>query len=249
MNLERYRELLDRLLDGELSAADTEELNAILRAHPELRQQARAELALWDGFAQRVAPERSGEAFVEAWKTRADTEEAAEALTPPVRSRAAAPEMVGLLRISFWRRWWRPVPIAIGVFAVSFLAMGSWWAQQYLWQGRTSPDDLAALAGGNQVVTVTGEGVCVACVLLEGRRAGPALRLKKGAVTKIVYIRFNGFMKDFHAYFGGGRTVRATGVLTESRGRLVLTAQFLKVGREVLRAKPEVKPEVKPAVK
>ena len=242
MNLERYRELVDQLLDGELSAADAKELGAIWRAHPELRQEARAELALWDGWAQRVSPERSGEAFVEAWKTRAETEEEADAFTPPVRSPERSADAARLFQVSFWRRWWRPLPLAIGVFAVSFLAMGSWWAQQYLSRARTSPDDLAALAGGNKVVTVTGEGVCVACVLLESRRPGPALRLKKGAVTKIVYVRFNGFPANFHDYFGGGKTVRATGVLNESRGRLVLTAQTLEVGGKVLRAKPEVKP-------
>jgi hypothetical protein len=245
VNLERYRQLLDQLLDDELSPADAKELSAILRAHPELRKEVRTQLALWDGWAQRVAPERAGEAFVESWKTRADAEEELGAFTPPVRPREFFPLATALLQVPFWKRWLRPLPIAIGVCAVSFLAMGSWWAQQYLAQPRTSPDALAVLAtGNNQIVTVAGEGVCVSCVLQESKRPGPALRLKKGEITKIVYVRFNGFTANFHDYFSGGKTVRATGVLNENRGRLVLTAQTLEVDGKVLRAKPEVKPQI-----
>ena len=46
MNSQRYQELLGRLLEGELSGAEAEELAAGLRARPELRRDLRSHVVL-----------------------------------------------------------------------------------------------------------------------------------------------------------------------------------------------------------
>jgi hypothetical protein len=78
VNPERYQELLSDLFDGELSDAAARELVGGLKARPELLQDLRRHLVLWEMWSQHQAPERSAEAFLAAWRTRlrAETEEA-----------------------------------------------------------------------------------------------------------------------------------------------------------------------------
>ena len=92
MNSQRYQELLGRLLEGELSDAEAEELAAGLKERPEMRRDLRSHLVLWELWSQQHTPERSSEAFLNAWKTRLRVErEDADAFAEAIRTRIGAP--------------------------------------------------------------------------------------------------------------------------------------------------------------
>jgi hypothetical protein len=92
MNSQRYQELLGRLLEGELSDAESEELAAGLKERPEMRRDLRSHLVLWELWSQQHTPERSSEAFLNAWKTRLRVErEDADAFAEAIRTRIGVP--------------------------------------------------------------------------------------------------------------------------------------------------------------
>src|SRR5688572_31527643 len=106
MNAPRYQELLERLLEGELSGAEAEELADGLREWPELRRDLRSHLVLWELWSQQHTPERSSDAFLNAWKTRLRVErEDADAFAEATRSLIDAPDLrtgaIGLFVRSF----------------------------------------------------------------------------------------------------------------------------------------------------
>ncbi|MBI4658869.1 MAG: FecR domain-containing protein [Verrucomicrobia bacterium] len=88
----RYQELLARLLDQELSAAEADELAATLRTNPQRAADIRQHLALWDLYSQDHAAERSAHAFELAWRTRLAAEaDAADFVAQTTRQFANAP--------------------------------------------------------------------------------------------------------------------------------------------------------------
>ena len=92
MNSQRYQELLGRLLEGELSDAEAGELAAGLKEQPELQRELRSHLVLWELWSQQHTPERSADAFLNAWKTRLRVEsEDADAFAEAMRLRIGAP--------------------------------------------------------------------------------------------------------------------------------------------------------------
>src|SRR5688572_25411082 len=93
MNSQRYQELLGRLLEGELSDAEAEELAAGLKDRPEMQRDLRSHLVLWKFWSQQHTPERSSDTFLNAWKTRLRVErEDADAFAAATRSRIDAPD-------------------------------------------------------------------------------------------------------------------------------------------------------------
>jgi hypothetical protein len=230
MTRERYQELLERLLDSELSPAEATELAQGLRAHPALLNDLRQHLTLWEAWAQHVAQERSAESFVAAWKTRVNAEAGAEQFSQSVMEeiRASATEFKS--RVAFWKRW-RPVHLAFAILALAFLAVAGWWASQLITQpALPPPPELPALpAETNQPVTIVGQGACVWCVLHQGPPQRPALRVRQGGVIRIIYLEFPGYRRAMHPFFVKGATVTATGVLKEERNRLVLKTQSIEV--------------------
>src|SRR5262245_64312450 len=94
MNSPRYQELLGRLLEGELSVAEAEELAAELRERSELQRDLRSHLVLWELWSQQHTPERSSDAFLNGWKTRLRVEgEDAEAFAEAMRTRIGEPPL------------------------------------------------------------------------------------------------------------------------------------------------------------
>ena len=229
MNRERYQQLLEHLLDEDLSPADADELLADLRGHPELQRDLRRQLILWDVWSQRTARERSADAFVEAWKTRLRAEAGSEQFSQSVLERISAPIATFKYRVSFWKRW-RPVQIAFAVFALTFLAVAGWWAQEQISRAKISRENAGFLAqiGTNQVVTVSGEGVCIWCVLHETNHPGPAIRIKQDGAIRIVYLDFPGYSQALHRFFAGGTMVKAKGILRDNQGRLELQTQSIE---------------------
>ena len=90
MNQARYKELLGRLLDDQLSATEANELAVGLEADDRLREDLRHHLVLWELWSQQQAPERSSTAFIAAWQTRLRAEaEGADVFAGAVRARLA----------------------------------------------------------------------------------------------------------------------------------------------------------------
>jgi hypothetical protein len=233
---ERYEELLERLLDNELPPAEATEFAEGLREQPELARDLRQHLVLWESWSQHVAAERSAEAFAAGWQTRVRAEAGAEEFSQSVLARIRAPGVIARGRLSFWKRWLRPQPVAVALLAVAFCALASWWSLDRVTQARQSRENAAFLAevGTNQIVTITGEGVCAWCVLREGPPQRPAIRIQQpGARAKTVYLQFRGYSPALHHFFIGGTTVHAKGLLREVSGRLIFRTQSLEVnGRE-----------------
>jgi hypothetical protein len=230
VNRERYQQLVECLLDEELSPADADELLAGLRKYPEFQRDLRQQLMLWDVWSQRTDPQRSVEAFVEAWKTRVRAEAGSEQFSQSVLARVSAPAAALTWRMSFWKRW-RPVQIAFALFALTFLAAAGWWAQQQFWNPKTPPSETfqSSKPAAGKFVTISGEGVCACCVLHETSYPGPAIRLQKGGKTIIVYLKFKGYSQALHQYFAGGTTVKAKGILNKNGGQLSLETQSIEV--------------------
>jgi hypothetical protein len=229
MTRERYQELLERLLDSELSPADATELVQGLRAHPALLNDLRQHLTLWDAWAQHVAPERSAVSFVAAWKTRVNAEAGAEQFSQSVMEQIRTSATEFKSRLAFWKCW-RPAHVAFAILALAFLAAAGWWVSHLITQPLPPPPELPMLpAETNQTVTIVGQGACVWCVLHQGPPQRPALRFQQGGVIRIIYLEFPGYSRAMHPFFVKGATVTATGVLKEGRNRLVLKTQCIEV--------------------
>jgi hypothetical protein len=230
MNQERYEQLLAVLLDEELPPAAAAQLLAGLCKYPQLQRELRQQLILWEAWSQQVAQERSADSFVEAWKTRALTAGESEAFSQSVMEKIGAPLEAFRHRIAFWKRW-RPLQIAFAVFALAFLAMAGWWTQQQLTKGEPVPAVVQLPAPGpDGTVTVTGEGVCIWCVLHEANHPGPAIRVRQGGSTRIVHLDFPGYSYALHHFFEGGTTVTAKGILREENGQTILATRSIQVG-------------------
>lgn len=70
MNRERFEELLDDLLERELTPDEAGELAQAVRTDPAWRGELRRHLVLWELWSQQQTPERSADAFVAACRTR-----------------------------------------------------------------------------------------------------------------------------------------------------------------------------------
>ena len=87
MNPERYEDLLSRLLEGEMTAPEAEELARALAESPALGRNLQQHLVLWEMWSHAQSPERSAEAFVRGLKTRLQAEgEGADAFAAAVRT-------------------------------------------------------------------------------------------------------------------------------------------------------------------
>ena len=132
MNSPRYEELLGRMLEGDLSGREAEEFAAELRANPARLRDLRRHLVLWEIWSQHQAPERSSEAFVNAWKTRLRAEtEGADVFPDSVRAQIEARQPPPGV-IEFFRRFIaarRPVRMAWAAsLLIAGLALVVWFA-------------------------------------------------------------------------------------------------------------------------
>lgn len=230
MSQERYEQLLAILLDEELPPGAAAQLQAGLCKYPQLQRDLRRQLLLWELWSQHAAEERSADSFVEAWKTRARTAGDSERFLKSVTERVGAPLSEWKYRVAFWKRW-RPLQVAFAILAVAAVAMAGWWTQQQLFKSQPAAPAVIELPspGPDGMVTITGEGVCIWCVLHETNHPGPAIRLRQGNATRIIYLDFPAFKNELHQYFAGGGSVTASGILTETNGRMVLETQHIEV--------------------
>jgi hypothetical protein len=214
MNSARYEELLGRLLEGELSEPEAEEMAGGLDERETLREDLWRHLALWELWSQQQAPERSPDAFVRAWKMRlrAETEDAdlfPGAVRAQLEARQPRPGIVGFLRQLLAAC--RPARMA---WAVSLTAAG---LALTLW--------FAAPRSAHAVTTFKGEAVCPACVLHESQEHAPALRVIAGSDTNVWYLDRNPAVAGLQDYFcGGPAPITVVGKTRMAGGRRLLRA-------------------------
>jgi hypothetical protein len=208
-------------LEIELSGAEAEELAAGLRARPEFRRDLRSHLVLWELWSQQHLPERSSEAFFNAWKTRLRVEgEDAEAFAETMRTRIGAPHLrtgaieslvrflLGAIRRPKGMAWAASVLIVISA--------------SILW--------LAGTRSAQAVTVLKGEAVCTACVLHETQEHAPALRVIAGPSTNIYYLDRSPAIAVLQGYFCGGPTAAtAEGKARTEEGRRLFQAATVTI--------------------
>ena len=220
MNSPRYQELLERLLEGELSGAEAEELAAGLRERPELRRDLRSHLVLWDLWSQQHTPERSSDAFLNAWKTRLRVErEGADAFPETIRTRLGAPLRTGT--IEFFVRFFlgairRPKGMAWAASVLIAISAAVLW--------------FAEARSAQSVIVLKGEAVCTACVLHESQEHAPALRVIAGRSTNIYYLDPSPALASLQGYFCSGPTAAtAEGKARTKEGRRLFQATTVTI--------------------
>jgi hypothetical protein len=221
MNSQRYQELLGHLLEGELSDAEAEELAAGLKARPELRRDLRSHLMLWELWSQQHTPERSSDAFLNAWKTRLRVEkEDGDAFAETMRARIGAPH---------------PRTGAIELFA-RFLAgairrpKGMAWAASLLIAISAALLWFARARSAQAVTVLKGEAVCTACVLHETQDHAPALRVVVGPSTNTYYLDRTPAVAPLQGYFCSGPTAAtAEGKARTQEGRRLFQAETITI--------------------
>ena len=229
----RYAELVERLLDGALSAAEADELAALVRGRPELRRDLRHHLQMWELWSQEHATERTPEAFCAAVRTRLRAEREGEGFLALLKLRLAqdAESTAGSARAAAaWERFisvWRGRFARVASMAAALLAMvGLFWL---------------AASRPAQAMTLRGEAVCPACVLHEGLEHLPAIRVGHGDAARLYYLKLNAAVAGLQERFCGGPTpVEATGRERPSKGRREFEADTIKLPAA---ERPSSKPE------
>ncbi|MBE2216163.1 MAG: hypothetical protein IAE82_19975 [Opitutaceae bacterium] len=208
----RYDELVAALHEGELAAAEADELAALVRAQPELRRDLRRQLVLWELWSQQQAPERTAESFLAACRTRlrAESEDDSATFLSGLHRRLTGAERAP----SRGRRWWRG-PLAwtwAAPLAAALVAMIAWFALP-----RTA-----------QATTLRGEAICTACMLHETHEHHPVLRIQDGGTTRLCYLESDHpLYREIGNYCSAPIPIDATGGLRTENGRLILAVQAL----------------------
>ena len=182
MNFGRFEDLLGKLLDGELTLGEGDELAAILRGDPDRMREVRHHLVLWELWVQQQAPERSAEAFVAACRTRVRAEGESGSFVARLGERMArAATGRGEVRprwatfVRGWRTLCRPPGLAWAAAACAVVAVFGWFALPHTVLATTT--------------TIHGDAVCTACFLHETHDHAPAIRVHEGGTTRIYYVQ------------------------------------------------------------
>lgn len=236
MNPERYEDLLSRLLEGELTAPEAEELARAMAESPALRRNLQQHLVLWEMWSHAQSAERSADAFVRGLKTRLQAEgEGADAFAAAVRtelesdgfrqdqelaesqaillgpSRQFTDTIRTKLR-SLWAMAYRPGAIVWAASLAALAIIGVVW--------------LASPHSAQAITTIKGEVVCTACVLHEGHEHWPALRVVTGNGTSIYYLDHDPIASGIQAH-GTSKPLVARGhVRTEGKRHLFRVVQI-----------------------
>lgn len=230
MNPERYEDLLSRLLEGEITAPEAEDLARAVAESPALRRNLQQHLVLWEVWSHAQSPERSAEAFVRGMKTRLRAEgEGADAFVAAVRTdlescrlpqdpefeesqailsrpRGVLTDAVRTRLRSLWALAHRPAGMVWAASLTLLAIIGVVW--------------LASPRSAQAMTTIKGEVVCTACVLHEGHEHWPALRVVTADGTSIYYLEHNPVAAGIQAH-GTPKPLVASGyVRTEGEHHL-----------------------------
>jgi len=214
-DLSPYDALVAALHEGDLTAAQADELAALVRTRPELRRDLRRQLALWELWAQEQAPERTAESFLAACRTRlrAESDDGSARFLEALHRRQADAARTG----PTGRRWLRG-PLAFAWAAPLAAAL----VALIVWLG---------LPRAVQATTLHGEAVCAACTLHEPHAAHehqPVLRIREGGTERLCYLESERpLYPEIGDYCERPVPIDATGGLRTEKGRLILAVQAL----------------------
>jgi hypothetical protein len=215
----RYEYLSNLALDGELTDADASELAQALAEDTGRKEDFRRLLLLWETWSQNVAPERSAEAFVAAWKTRQSAEIDPETFTAAVEDKLAdkQPSLISqaatsLISLLAWLR--RPASLACTAVFVVVLAISLWFATSQT---------------ANAKVSIEGEAVCPACVLHESHQHSAAIRLRIGDKVLVYYLDHSPDLdKKQGSFCSGPNPIKVEGIVRKTNGHLQLKAEHFE---------------------
>ncbi|ACB76439.1 hypothetical protein [Opitutus terrae] len=231
MTPDRFEELVQQLLDGELPTSGGAELAAELQTRPERRRELRQHLVLWELWAQQQAPERSADAFVAGWTTRLRAERQGERFVAEVEQRiradadlgdsagcgAESPDPASPRSPHGVFRWWQALQQPAGALwaAVSVVAFAA-----VVW--------LAMPGRAIATVTVQGEAVCTSCALHETHEHLPAIRVQADGETTIYYVQSDpAEILRIGDYCMAPVPLVATGRMHTEKGRRLFEAQIV----------------------
>lgn len=217
MTGERFEFLAGRLLDGELTDDEAEELTAAVRADPSRRRELRQHLVLWELWAQQHAPERSADAFLAAWHTRLRAERQGDEFVVQVRERLSHRARAASL-LSRALEWWRRAagPIRIACVAGAAVVVACFW--------------LVIPQHARATTTLKGEAVCTACMLHETHEHLPAIRVQTGSAPRIYYVRSDPYaLLRPGDYCAAPVPLTVTGRSESKNGRLVFDVESAEV--------------------
>ncbi len=215
MNPTRYEELLGRLLDGELSEAEAEELARGIGETSALREDLRQHLLLWELLSQEQAPERSADAFVNAWKTRHEIEgEPAEAFSQAVGKQLRGQSLTQGVVHAFRVVLGHPLRLSAAASLLLVALFTAFW--------------LSTPRSAQGITTISGEAVCTACLLHESKKHEPAIRVREGAEARIYHLDRTPVVSGLQMYFcTGPRLAIAKGKARTAQGQLLFDAASL----------------------
>jgi hypothetical protein len=211
----RYNELVDRLLDGSISAVDAQELRQELERDPARLRDVRDNLILVEIVAQEFDPHHSAGAFWEGVRSRLN-----DTASPPAPAVEPRP----------WRGYVRPVA---GLAACLLVAAGvaSQWPK---WKGGPQAIPPLARGAGAEVkrISLHGEVVCAHCILHQTDDCRPVVRVREADHVETIALSDNAVCRAFYRKQGCGRTplpVLAEGVMRKENGRTLLGATRLEL--------------------
>ena len=204
----RYHELLGRLLDGEPSQADVDELRGEVERDPALLRDLADHLALSEVIAHELDPRRTADAFWQGVRSRLDAGEPAAPAGPASRR----------LRL----------PLAAAIAACALAAVGV----AALRSGRDAGTAPARDDTGTRRVSLRGEVVCAHCILHQADDCRPVVRVREGGHDETIDLSDNAVRRDFYRAQGCGRRpvpVIAEGVMRDEGGHPLLAATRLEI--------------------
>lgn len=204
----RYHELLGRLLDGEPSEAEAEELRRELERDPALLRDLGEQLALSEMIAHELDPKRTADAFWLGVQSRIDAGEPAVSAGPPPR------------------RGWLRLAAAVAACTLAAVGIASFWSR------RDAGPVPRRGAAGVQRVSLRGEVVCAHCVLHQAEQCRPVVRVHEADHDETIALSDNAVCRDFYRTQGCGRKpvpVIAEGVMRAEDGRPLLAATRLEI--------------------
>ncbi len=230
MNPERYEDLLSRLLEGEITAPEAEDLARALAESPALRRNLQQHLVLWETWSHAQSPERSAEAFVRGLKTRLQAEgEGVDAFAAAVRTELESHgfrqgqelEESQAILLGPSRRLTDTIRTKLrSLWAMAYRPSGIVWATSLTLLAIIGVVWLASPRSAQAMTTIKGEVVCTACVLHEGHEHWPALRVVTADGTSIYYLEHNPVAAGIQAH-GTPKPLVASGyVRTEGEHHL-----------------------------
>lgn len=203
--MKRYDELVSLLMDGEPTGEELQELELILRENPDLAEDLRQQLMIWERWSQEAAPERSMDSFVAAFRTRLKAEEDANSFSKSAMRRLKPRKLPAAF-----------APVLALAAAIALMCM------LYLLQIESEESsNYVVLDAHAHLVSIKGECVCTSCTLnMEGGHKKAIRYTDDKGGLQLIMVKRDPQLRQHTKHFCGGPTpVLVEGNLVEPAGQ------------------------------